>query len=155
MSRHLHPWPPGGGNGGGNGDGDGDGESGFGGNCQAGFACEGDAIFCAIAKEQHRRACKLFDDKSAESDIYDKEKDKDPLRDVTKDLPGNEDVDIAGKLNRDNVLGGGACIQDLNVNVIGFSATLPISKICPALGNLGLILVAIASIAAARILTKT
>ena len=34
----------------------------FGGACAAGFACEGDAIQCAMAKEQHMRNCKLFDD---------------------------------------------------------------------------------------------
>jgi hypothetical protein len=147
-----NPGDPGG-NGDGDGDGDGD-ESGWGGDCMSGFACEGDAIFCAIAKEQHRRACKLFDDKSAESDVYDAEAKKDALRDVTGDLPGNEEIDITGKLSRENVLGGGSCIQNLNIVVGGRAITLPMTEICPFLGYLGLILVAIASIAAARIITR-
>ena len=81
----------------------------FGGACKEGFSCEGDAIQCAIAKEQHRRSCQLFDDKSQESELYDAEKAKDRNRDVTKDLPGNETVDISTKLSRENLLGAGAC----------------------------------------------
>ncbi|MCO5337184.1 EB domain-containing protein [Delftia tsuruhatensis] len=53
----------GGGNGtGGNGNGEDDGDkSSFGGSCQAGFTCEGDALQCAIVREQHRRNCELFE----------------------------------------------------------------------------------------------
>lgn len=53
----------GGGNGtGGNGNGEDDGDkSSFGGSCQAGFTCEGDALQCAMAREQHRRNCELFE----------------------------------------------------------------------------------------------
>jgi len=35
--------------------------SSFGGSCGGGFTCEGDAIQCAIAREQHRRMCELVD----------------------------------------------------------------------------------------------
>ena len=63
----------GGGGTGGGGDGDGDGEkSGFGGTCKSGFACEGDAIQCAIAKEQHVINCKLFGPDSDASSAYNK-----------------------------------------------------------------------------------
>jgi len=119
----------------------------------AGFACEGDAIQCAIAKEQHRRACQLFDDESPESKLYNEEKAKGRTRDVTTDLPGNETIDLSTRLSRENVLGGGACIQDLSINVIGFGVTLPMSKICPSLQYMGMILVAIASLAAFRIVS--
>lgn len=118
-----------------------------------GFGCEGDAIFCAIAKEQHRRACQLMDDETPESKLYNEEKAKGRTRDVTKDLPGNETIDLANRLNRDNVLGGASCIRDLSINVIGFGVTLPMSKICPSLQYMGMILVAIASLAAFRIVS--
>lgn len=40
----------------------------FSGTCGAGFRCEGDAIQCAMAKEQHQQNCKLFgEDKDANS----------------------------------------------------------------------------------------
>ena len=127
----------------------------FSGSCAASFACDGDAIQCAIAKEQHIRNCKLFDDPSDESRLYDAEKVKDPNRDVTADLPGNETIDVSGKISYENVLGGGSCIADLNVMVMRQSITLPISRICPELGYLGYVLVAVASLVAARIISGT
>ncbi|WP_369641704.1 hypothetical protein [Acidovorax sp. A79] len=143
--------PDGGGNG--NGDGDGDGDSGFAGSCAAGFNCEGDAIQCAIAKEQHIRACKLFDDKSAESELYDKEKGKEGVQ--TKDLPGNKSETMTGRINMSDALGGGGqCIQDLSVVVMGQSMTLPFSKIYPSIAVIGNIMVAVSLLLAARILVR-
>jgi hypothetical protein len=49
------------------------------------------------------------------------------------------------------LLGGASCLTDLPVTVLGRSITLPISVVCPYLGYLGTILVALAWIAAARI----
>lgn len=155
----VPPTPPGpgggtgGGTGGGNGNGDGDGESAFAGSCSSGFACEGDAIQCAIAKEQHIRNCKLFEDKSPESQLYETEKAKGRDRDVTKDLPGNETIDVSSKLSRENLLGAGACIRDLSVRVWSQELSLPISAICPALGYLGYVLITVASLAAFRIVS--
>jgi hypothetical protein len=126
-------------------------QSSFGGSCAASFTCDGDAIQCAVAKEQHIRNCRLFDDASDESRLYEAEKAKDKNRDVTADLPGNQTVDISSKLSSENVLGGGSCVSDLNITVMQRSITLPISSICPQLAYLGYILVAIASLVAVRI----
>lgn len=125
----------------------------FGGSCAASFSCDGDAIQCAIGKEQHIRACQLFDDETPESQLYEAEKAKDKNRDVTESLPGNETVDVSGKLSRENVLGGASCISDLSVTVWGSEVSLPLSRICPALGYLGWILVSVASLAAFRIVS--
>lgn len=57
---------------GGDGEGDGEGEndpSNFGGSCIASFTCEGDAIQCAMAREQHVRNCQLVDIETTESAI--------------------------------------------------------------------------------------
>ncbi|MGW8423344.1 hypothetical protein [Comamonas sp. HJ-2] len=125
----------------------------FGGSCSAGFTCEGDALQCAIAKDQHKRNCQMFDDKTTESRLYDSEVAKGSNRDVTKDLPGNTEVDVAGKLSSEDVLGGGRCIADLSVQVWRSSVTLPFSNICPSLGYLGWVLVAVCSLAAFRIVS--
>lgn len=138
------------------GDGDGDKDKGkFGGSCAAGFTCEGDAVQCAIAREQHVRACKLFDDKSPESELYAAEVAKGTQRNVTGDLPGNETIDVASKLSTGNLLGTAQCIGDLTVTVWGKDVALPVSKICPALGYLGWVLVAVAGVAAFRIVSGT
>jgi hypothetical protein len=139
--------------GGGDGDGDGGGDkSGWGGDCMSGFACEGDAIFCAIAKEQHRRACKLFDDKSAESELYEKEKGK--TGEQTKDLPGNREESMANRISTADAFGAGQCVQDLNIVVAGNAVTLPMSKICPIVSVLGNIMVGVALLLAVRIVGR-
>lgn len=121
-------------------DGDDKGSS-FGGTCAAGFKCEGDAIQCAIAQEQHRRACKLFDDQTPESQLYDAEKTKTGKR--TDDLPGNETIEFGSSMyNSSNALGAGTCISDLPVEVLGQTVSLPISQICPHLATLRLALLA-------------
>lgn len=117
-----------------------------------GFNCDGDAIFCAIAREQHRRSCRLFDDKSPESELYDKEKGKQGAQ--TKDLPGNREESMANRINMADALGGGQCIQDLNITVIGQSVSLPMSKICPSLAVIGNIMVAVALLLAVRIIGR-
>lgn len=141
----------GGSGGGGGGDGDGGG-SGFGGNCMAGFACEGDAIFCAMSREQYARNCALFDTPSDESKLYQENKGKEGNQ--TNDLPGNETIDLSGRIDTTNALGAGACFPDLNVTVYGQSITLPISVVCPWLGTLGQILVAVSLLLAARIVMR-
>lgn len=144
--------PPGGG-GGGEGDGEGDGDKpGFGGSCAAGFACEGDAIQCAIAREQHRRACKLFDDESPESKVYNENKGKEGNQ--TGNLPGNETISITGRINTSDAIGGGGCFGDLNLTVWHASVSLPLSRLCQYLAMLGNILVAVSMLMAARIITR-
>lgn len=114
----------------------------FGGSCGGGFACEGDAVQCAMAQEQHRRACKLFDDKdSPEYKLYEAEKGKTGSR--TSDLPGNETIAFGQSMyDSSNALGPGTCISDLPVDVLGQTVSLPISQICPHLATLRLALLA-------------
>lgn len=121
-------------------DGDDKGSS-FSGSCGGGFQCEGDAIQCAMAQEQHRRACKLFDDQTPESRLYDAEKGKTGKR--TDDLPGNETIAFGQSMYSDaNMLGAGSCIGDVQADLMGQSITLPLSNICPMLGTLRLALLA-------------
>ncbi|CAN7474550.1 hypothetical protein [Acidovorax delafieldii] len=121
-------------------DGKEDGSS-FGGSCAGGFTCEGDAIQCAMAQEQHRRACKLFDDQTPESQLYNAEKSKTGKR--TGDLPGNETIAFGQSMyDSSNALGPGTCISDLPVDVLGQTVSLPISQICPHLATLRLALLA-------------
>lgn len=124
----------------------------FQGSCAAGFQCAGDALQCAIAREQHIRSCKLFDDKSPESELYELHKGKEGNQ--TTDLPGNETVSIAGRIDMTNALGAGSCVSDRTVTVWGQSVVLPFSVICPSLGMFGQLLVAVSLLLAARIVLR-
>lgn len=136
--------------------GDGEGEeepSQFGGACSAGFTCKGDAIQCAIAHEQHKRACRLFDDPSPESQLYEANKGKEGNQ--TTDLPGNETVNVAGRIDSSDALGAGASgVADLNVTVWGKAVSLPFSMLNPYLAALGNVLLAVSFLLALRIVAR-
>lgn len=144
----------GGGSGGGGsgGDGDGDDPSKFGGSCGA-WTCEGDAIMCAIAKEQHKRACELYDAKdSPEYKTYGEKKSL--TGKVTGDLEGNREVDIGSIVSTaDQFLGsGGSCPADTQISVGQFgSFVISWSLFCPWLALLGHVGVICSAIGAAFI----
>jgi hypothetical protein len=124
----------------------------FGGSCGS-FQCDGDALQCAIAMDQHTRNCQLFNDESDESKLYGTEKGK--TGNVTGNLPENSSQSIGqGNFDTSSAIGGGACIQDLNITVWRQSVTLPISKICPYLDAFGNILVAVSFLLAIRIVSR-
>ena len=147
------PEGPGGGSGdGGDGEGGDGANSSFMGSCMGGFQCEGDAVQCAIAREQHRRNCAMFVDESNESKLYDNEKNKEGSQ--ADLLVGNESVDLGGRIDQTDALGGGSCIADRNVTVMGHSISLPFSSICPYLEILGNILIAVSLLLAIRIVMR-
>lgn len=140
----------------GTGDGTGDGSGGggdraFGGSCSSGFTCEGDAIQCAIAKEQHKRNCEMYA-KTDQSDLF--------LAAIGGNDPGlealkkenREVVAVDSLISTERFIGGG-CIEDLNVPFGTMGAlTIPFSRLCPYLEMMGNIVVAFSMLAAARII---
>lgn len=98
------------------------------------------------------RNCQLFETPSDESNLYGNEKGK--TGNQTEGLPGNELLNMSGRIDTTDSLGGGTCIQDLALTVANSSVTIPMSRVCPYLGMLGNILVAIAMLLAMRILFK-
>lgn len=124
--------------------------SSFGGTCGAAFACDGDAIMCAVALEQHKRNCALFVDSSPESDLYNSEKGK------TGTQYQNENVALStGSFNQSNALGAAAqCIQDRTVTVMGNVIVLPFSIICNTLQHFGSILIFVSFLLAYRIVSR-
>ncbi|MPT53179.1 EB domain-containing protein [Delftia sp.] len=161
VCKALDPKGPGGGsgNGSGNGNGNGDGDddedkSSFGGSCSGGWSCEGDAIQCAIAKEQHKRSCELFQDTDNEAyKLYAKEKDKEGS--VLDGLKGNKDVDVSQYVNGgDDFIGSGSCPADRKISFSYGEVTIPYSSLCPYISMFGVVIVVCAGIAGARIITR-
>ncbi|MBD9401008.1 hypothetical protein [Comamonas sp. CMM02] len=105
----------------------------FGGSCSGGFTCEGDALQCAIAKEQHKRSCELHVNESPESKLYEASKGK--TGKVTDDLPGNETIALTNRIDTSSALGAGYCpLRDINVDMFGYSKVLPLSDHCEKIG---------------------
>lgn len=139
--------------GGGGGDGEGEGGGGeFGGSCASGFVCEGDPIQCAIAKEQHVRACQLFEDETDESLVYANALAGDDPGDAALDPANAREVGLEGMIDDGGFLAG-SCLDDLVVPLWdGQSLTVPFSELCPHLEFMGMIVVAFSMLAAARIM---
>lgn len=116
----------------------------FSGSCGA-FTCDGDAIQCAIAKEQHRRNCQMFEDKTPESELYNASKTK--TGNQTGDLPGNSTLTFGSdKYDTTNLLGGASCIGDITVEVMGQPVVLQVSRVCPFLEWLRMALLAVGAV---------
>jgi hypothetical protein len=133
-------------------------KSSFGGTCSAAFTCDGDAVQCSIAMEQHQRDCAMFEPSSAGGDwARGAQKFSTAVNDgqtpswspaapgnvVSKNLDWNSTIDRSSSISS-------ACPADV---VIGSSGlVLPLSNLCPYLQTLGNFIVAVTAIACAAIM---
>lgn len=118
-------------------DGDGNGDddkSSFGGQCAA-VTCDGDAIQCAMVREQYRRNCQLF------------ENDTDPSSLTNAALSGADQDSAAalkaaaqqvsvGSLDQSGMGWSRSCPADPSFEVAGKTFDIPFSKVCGVLGVL-------------------
>lgn len=119
------------------------------GDCNTPPVCDGDAIQCALAKQQKETLCALTKT-STESALYDSKKSL--TGNQTGDNPNNETVSLtSGSFDTSSALGSGSCIADKVVTVWGKSVSLPFSQVCSWLAVMGNILVSVSLLAAARI----
>lgn len=127
----------------------GDGEddkSTFTGSCASNFKCEGDAVQCAIALQQHETSCKLFDESN-------------PYWQAFKDAEaGNSTgvestaVDLASHVSVDSVIGAGACPADIEITVFNQTVPFALSKFCPYFDAMGMLIMLGAAVGCLRIL---
>lgn len=122
----------------------------FGGSCAGGFTFKGDAIQGALAKEVYKQNC-IINDTSDESALYTTKKSI-AEGDLTSTLPGNQTVSVgSGDFDASDAIGGAACITNKTVVVWGKTIVLPFSDVCPAMGYLKTILLAVSWLSAAGI----
>lgn len=118
--------------------GDEDDESSWGGSCAAAFACDGDAIQCAMAKEQHVRNCAIFDTPTTLSGIGEAAATGTNPSDHPKNAAESVAIELATALSAVPLFGAtGQCPQDVPFQVMGQSFALPFSTLCPYLQLLG------------------
>lgn len=122
----------------------------FAGSCSGGFTCDGDAVQCAIAREQHKRACSLFDATSPERTLYEE----------SKGATGNQAPTVPGvaitssSFDTSNALGAAACLVDVPVTIANHQLTVPFSKVCPHLDMLKAVLISVSLLLAGRIVSR-
>ncbi|MFS2123367.1 virulence factor TspB C-terminal domain-related protein [Pseudomonas sp. Pseusp97] len=126
--------------------------------CDAPIQCDGDAVMCAILQQQHKDTCELMAEPSDEEKSK-FEQDKaaeiskvDALQDELDDKASGLFADFQAKATGNQY--GGQCLADKSLEVFGATFTLPLSKICPYLVLLRYALIAMAYLAAARIVSR-
>ncbi|WP_374676443.1 virulence factor TspB C-terminal domain-related protein [Ideonella sp.] len=168
---------PGAGNGSGNGDGTGDGtgdsiedfcsehpdtamckgeDGSFSGSCVGAFSCEGDAVQCAIAREQHIRNCEMFEKDTdlslAGKAALGKGDQPDGLHPYKS--ASDNPLDFATMIDRTDGLGG-ACPAGHSVTVAGQSITVLTGEMCDSLAMLGQLVVAVGALLSVFIVFRT
>jgi hypothetical protein len=125
----------------------------YSGSCSSGFSCDGDAVECAIAKEQYTRNCALFDTATSLSNLGNQvTSGNDPNASQNPALNSNSQViDVSSSLNEDAHFSSSG-LTDLTVATgRGPSVTVPFSRLNSTLQIMGYILLALAYVAAGRI----
>jgi hypothetical protein len=126
--------------------------SSWGGACGA-FACDGDAVQCAIAMEQHRRNCSLFDAPTSLSTLGNQvSSGADPQASQNPALEANrQTIGLSGSLSQESFLTPGG-LTDQQITVTPWlTVSLPWSQLNYYLSLMGAIVVAFALVFAARI----
>lgn len=120
----------------------------FSGSCGT-FTCNGDAIQCAISKEQHKRNCELFTNETSMTTDG-----KAIVNGTAPDNPAKvsnrETINVAGIINEGSNIGIGS-FQDKNIFLAGGGLTLPFSKLNFIMQILGGFILAASYLNAARI----
>lgn len=116
-----------------------DGESTFGGSCGA-FSCDGDAIQCAIAREQHQRNCEFFEDTKALPQVGVGQGATDGTG--SGDFVNSEDSSVFSLASyiqqfENTVNLPSTCIQDLVIPFAGNQVVIPFSEYCDSLRAVG------------------
>jgi hypothetical protein len=117
-------------------------------------SCNGDAIQCAILRQQRKQYC----EDHLESDNTKLGKQmmtgNDPLADTLPSPKNAKNVNINSDLNTAGFLSGGSCLRDISGNIGAYSYTFAISQVCPWLLPLRAIMMLIASLVSYRIVAS-
>ncbi|MFY9317521.1 MAG: hypothetical protein WAO95_18435 [Burkholderiales bacterium] len=124
----------------------------WGGACGA-FACDGDAVQCAIAREVYQRNCALFDAPTALSTLGNQvSSGADPQASQNPALEANRTTtSLTGSISQDTFLAPGGLADQQFVVSPRLTVTLPWSQLNYYLSIMGAIVVAFALVFAARI----
>jgi len=130
-------------------------QSKFAGACAGGFTCSGDAIQCAIARDQHSRNCQAFDDQTplTQAGLAAANGEAQPSGHPGAN-GGSVSMSFASAIDTSDRLAGG-CPSNVNFVVGGSALVLPLSDLCGPLSMLGTLMVGLSMFAAAFIVFRS
>lgn len=124
------------------------------GDC-ASVSCEGDAITCAMLRQQKKEYCENTVDTPQSTLGQQILTGSDPAASTFPSKSTAQIVQLPTTLNQTGFLGSGECFKDFVFKVSGLSFTLPISKICDYLIALRGLVMLLAGLASWRLLSKS
>jgi hypothetical protein len=140
----------------------GDGTDSFGGSCSTSFTCDGDAIQCAIAQEQHQRDCAFYSPDQAGGTLQtESSRYSTAISDgivpswspAASGNVGNVSVDFNSSIDQTKTWGS-SCPVDQSFVFLGQTMTISFSTLCPSLQILANFILAVTALACAGIVFK-
>lgn len=127
--------------------------SSFGGACAAGFQCDGDAVFCAIAQDQHIRNCTFFDTATPLSDLGNQvAAGNDPQKSSFPD-PLHPTTFAIASLDQSEMFGA-ACLPSQTIVLQGHAITIDTTWFCQYAALMGTVWVVACLMGAAMIIGR-
>lgn len=112
-----------------------EGNGSFGGSCQAGFTCKGDAAMCAVAKEQHKRNCQMLEEDKDPASFFNQVKKGTDGKSAQALQDAAEKINISTQLNTSGSGLPRSCPADMRIDLpfANKSFVIPFSLVCPLL----------------------
>ena len=112
-----------------------DGDGSFGGSCGGGFTCKGDAVMCAMAKEQHKRNCEMLGEDKDPASFFNQVKNGTDSKSAEALKGEAQQINISTQLDMSGSGLSRSCPADPRIDLpfAGKSFVIPFSAVCPTL----------------------
>ena len=109
-----------------------EGKGSFGGSCQAGFTCKGDAAMCAMAKEQHKRNCETLEEDKDPSSFFNQVKNGTDSQSAKAMQDNASEINISTQLNKNGYGWSRSCPANTRIDLsfVSGSFEMPFDKLC-------------------------
>lgn len=109
-----------------------EGKGSFGGSCQAGFTCKGDAAMCAMAKEQHKRNCETLEEDKDPSSFINQVKNGTDSQSAKSMQDNASQINIATQLDKSGYGWSRSCPANTRIDLsfVNGSFEMPFDKLC-------------------------
>ncbi|QXW19831.1 hypothetical protein KXJ72_08235 [Comamonas aquatica] len=109
-----------------------EGKGSFGGSCQAGFTCKGDAAMCAMAKEQHKRNCETLEEDKDPASFINQVKNGTDSQSAKAMQDNASQINIATQLDKSGYGWSRSCPANTRIDLsfVNGSFEMPFDKLC-------------------------
>lgn len=109
-----------------------EGKGSFGGSCQAGFTCKGDAAMCAMAKEQHKRNCETLEEDKDPASFINQVKNGTDSQSAKAMQDNASQINIATQLDKSGYGWSRSCPANkrIDLSFVSGSFEMPFDKLC-------------------------